>query len=106
MRVLLAVLVVGAGSLLLRLAPLLGARRLPDRLPRIAGWAGLSVLAAFTVRAVLGHHDPAVPGAPVLAALAVAGGLFLAFRGRSLLFAVAAGTACYLVLSAAVSALT
>jgi branched-subunit amino acid transport protein len=76
MRVLLAVLVVGAGSLLLRLAPLLGAHRLPDRLSRVAGWAGVSVLAAFTIRAVLQHHDPGVPIAPVLAGLAVGAGLF------------------------------
>jgi branched-subunit amino acid transport protein len=105
MRVLLAVLIVGAGSLLLRLTPLLGAHRLPDRLSRVAGWAGVSVLAAFTIRAVLQHHDPGVPIAPVVAGLAVGAGLFLAFRGRSLLVSVAAGTACYLVLAAAATTL-
>ena len=35
MTVLLAVAVVGAGSLLFRLGPLLGARRLPERAPRL-----------------------------------------------------------------------
>ncbi len=105
MTVVLAVLVVGAGSMLFRLAPLLGAARLPDRLTRVAGWVGLSVLAAMTVRAVLGHHDPGVPDARLLAAVSVGAGLFLAFRGRSLLFSVAAGAASYLVLSAAATAL-
>lgn len=106
MTVLLAVLTVGAGSLLFRLVPLLGARRLPDWLTRVAGWAGLSVLTAITVRAVAGHQDPAVPAAPLLAAVAVGAGLYLAFRGRSVLVAVSAGAACYLVLSAAVSAVS
>lgn len=104
MSVLLAVLAVGAGSLLFRLAPLLGAHRLPDPLTRAAGWAGLSVLSAITVRAVAGHHDPAVPAAPLLAAVCVGIGLYLAFRGRSLLLAAAAGAGSYLVLSAALSA--
>ena len=103
MSVLLAVLVVGGGSLLFRLAPLLGARRLPDGLTRVAGWAGLSVLAAITVRAVAAHRDPAVPAAPLLAAVSVAAGLYLAFRGRSLLLSAAAGAGCYLALSAALS---
>jgi branched-subunit amino acid transport protein len=106
MSVLVAVLAVGAGSLLFRLLPLLGASLLPDRLTRVAGWAGLSVLAAITVRAVATFHDPAVAGAPLLAALGVGAGLLLAFRGRSLLLAVAAGGAFYLVLSAALSAVS
>jgi len=104
MNVLLAVIAVGGGSLLFRLAPLLGANRLPDRVTRVAGWAGLSVLAAIAVRAVVSFDDPTVAGAPVVAALAVAAGLYLAFRGRSLLLAAAAGAGCYLVLSAAQSA--
>ena len=106
MTVLLAVLAVGAGSLLFRLAPLLGAERLSDRVTRLAGWAGLSVLAAITVRAVVLHDDPSVSWAPLLAALSVGAGLVLAFRGRSQLVAVAAGAASYLVLAAVLSALT
>lgn len=106
MTVLLAVLAVGAGSLLFRLAPLLGAHRLPDRLSRGAGWAGLSVLTALTVRAVAGHHDPAVPAAQLLAAASVGAGLYLAFRGRSLLLAAVTGASCYLVLAAAVTAVS
>ena len=104
MTVLLAVLAVGAGSLVFRLLPLLGAHRLPDRLARIAGWAGLAVLSAITVRAVALHRDSAVPGAPLLAALSVGAGLALAYRGRSVLVSVASGAATYLVLAAAVAA--
>lgn len=99
MNVLLAVLAVGLGSLLFRVAPLLGANRLPDGLTRVAGWAGLSVLTALTVRAVLHHEDPGVPAAPLLAAVAVGAGLLLAYRGRSLLVAVGAGATTYLLLA-------
>jgi branched-subunit amino acid transport protein len=104
MNVLLAVLAVGGGSLIFRLAPLLGARRLPDGLTRVAAWAGLSVLTAITVRAIAAYRDPAVPAAPLVAALCVGVGLYLAFRGRSLLLAAAAGAGCYLALSAVLSA--
>jgi branched-subunit amino acid transport protein len=100
MTVLLAVLAVGAGSLLFRVGPLLGANRLPDRLPVVAGWAGLSVLAAITVRSVLHHEDAGVPAAPLLAALAVGSCLVLAFRGRSLLVATGVGGAAYVALAA------
>ena len=106
MSVVVAVLAVGAGSLLFRLLPLLGANRLPDQVTRVAGWAGLSVLAAITVRAVVTFDDPAVSGAPLVAALAVGAGLYLAFRGRSPLLAVAAGAGCYLVLATALSAVS
>lgn len=109
MNVLLAVLVVGAGSLLFRLAPLLGAERLPERVSRTATWAGVSVLAAITVRSVVTHEDATLPSAtpaPLLAALAVGLGLLLAHRGRSVLVAVASGAAAYLVLSALASTLT
>ncbi len=105
MTVLLAVLVVGIGSFALRAAPLLGARHLPDRLTEAAGWAGLAVIAAITVRAVLRHHDTATPGAPLVAAVAVAAGLWLAFRGRSVLLAVAVGCAAYVALATALPAL-
>jgi len=103
MSVLLAVLVVASGSLMFRLTPLLAARRLPDRLARLAGWAGLAVLAAMTLRAVLQHRDPAVPGAPLVAGVAVGCGLALAFAGRSTVFALAAGSATYLALCVVLS---
>jgi hypothetical protein len=97
MTVLLAVAVVGAGSLFFRLAPLMGAHLLSDRLARVSGWAGLAVLAAISVRAVALHRDDTVPGAPLLApllaALAVGTGLVLAHRGRSVLTSVASGAA-------------
>jgi len=109
MTVLVAVLVVGAGSLVFRLLPLLGAQRLPERVTTVAGWTGLCLLAALTVRTVVSHHDtslPAVPALPpVLAAVSVGAGLLLAFRGRSTLVAVAAGGATYVLLSALLSTL-
>jgi branched-subunit amino acid transport protein AzlD len=109
MSVLLTVVVVGMGSLLFRLVPLLGARRLPERLTTVAGWTGLCLLAALTVRTVVQHQDPSLPGAPglpaVVAAVSVGAGLVLAFRGRSALLAVTAGGATYVVLSALLTTL-
>lgn len=102
MTVLLAVLVVGAGSLAFRLGPLLGADRLPAGLTRLAGWAGVSMLAAVTVRTVLHHENPSLPAAPLLGAAAVAVCLLLTARGVSLLLAVAAGGATYLAATALV----
>ena len=75
MTVAIAVAVVGAGSLMLRLLPLVGATLIPDRMTVHAARAAMAVLAAMTVRTVLRHHDDALAGslvtAPVLAALAV-----------------------------------
>lgn len=106
MTVLLAVTVVGAGSLLLRLVPLLGSRRMPERLAEVAGWAGLAVIATMSVRAVLAIEDPAVPGAPLVAAMATTVGLLLALRGRSVLVAVAVGLSTYVVTGAALQLVT
>lgn len=100
MSVLVAVLVVGLGSLLFRMVPLVGAHRLPDRVAEAAGFAGVAVIAAITVRTVLHHQDSGVPAAPLVAALAVGVGLLLAFRGRPVPIAVAAGLTSYLLLSA------
>lgn len=105
MTVLIAVLVVGAGSMAFRIVPLMGARRLPDRLARVAGWAGLAVLAAITVRAVALHRNSEVSGAPFLAAISVGVGLALAHRGRSVLVSVASGAASYLCLTAVLAAI-
>jgi branched-subunit amino acid transport protein len=105
MTVLIAVLVVGAGSLAFRIVPLLGARRLPDRLARVAGWAGLAVLAAITVRAVALHRNSEVSSAPLLATISVGLGLALAYRGRSVLVSVASGAATYLCLTAVLAAI-
>jgi branched-subunit amino acid transport protein len=110
MTVALAVVLVGGGSLLLRVLPLLGAARIPDRVTVHAGRAGMSVLAATTVRTVVQHRDASLTGAsvtaPVLAALAVGLGIWIAYRGRSLLVAVAAGLASYLTLAAVLAART
>jgi branched-subunit amino acid transport protein len=105
LTVALAVGAVGAGSLLFRLLPFVGAGRIPAHVARAAGWAGLSVLAALVVRAVVGHQDPGVPGAPYLAGLALIVALALAHRSRSALVSVAGGALTYLALAAAVAAL-
>ncbi|HEU4675877.1 MAG TPA: AzlD domain-containing protein [Motilibacteraceae bacterium] len=105
MSVLLAVVVVGAGSLVFRLVPLLGAHLLPPALPRLAGRIGVAVLTAIVVRAVLQHHDAGVSPAPLVAGVSVGLGLVLAFRGRSVLLSVAVGVASYLALGAVVAAL-
>jgi branched-subunit amino acid transport protein len=103
MNVLLAVLVVGTGSFLLRVVPLVGARRLPDRVAAFAEYAGMAVLAAIVVRAVVLHRDPGVPGAPLVALVATASGLLVAYRGRSVLTSVATGAATYLAITAALA---
>ena len=106
MTVLLAVLVVGMGSLLLRVVPLMGARRLPDRVAAYAEYAGMAVLAAIVVRAVMLHRDADVPGAPLVALVSTACGLVVAYRGRSVLASVAAGAATYLAITAALAVTT
>ena len=105
MSVLLAVGTVGVASLFFRLAPLLGADLLPDRLVRLASYAGLAVLAGLATRAVVLHDNPAVtvlPG-PLLATAALTPALYLALRGRSALLAIATAAATYLVLTTALT---
>jgi branched-subunit amino acid transport protein len=83
--------------------PLLTGRQIPMALARGASWAGLSVIAGITVRSTLLLEDPGVPLAPVAGLVAVSVGFALAFRGRSVLLAVAAGCASYVVLAAALA---
>ncbi len=98
---LVALLLVGAGSLAFRMLPLLGAARVPERLSTVAGWAGLSVLVAVTVRGVLHHEDPSVPWAVPLALVSVGLALALAARGRPPLVVLIVGATTYLALSGA-----
>jgi len=109
MNVVLAVAVVGAGSLMFRLLPLVGATLIPDWLTVHAARAAMAVLAAMVVRTVLSHRDDGLAGtlvtAPLLAALAVGLGLWLAYRGRSVLVASGVGLATYVVLAAGFAAL-
>jgi branched-subunit amino acid transport protein len=86
---------VSLGSVIFRLAPLLGAARVPELVARIAGWAGVSVLTAITVRRVLQHQDATTPAAGLVAAVAVGFGLLLALRGRSVLTVLVATIVCY-----------
>jgi branched-subunit amino acid transport protein len=113
MTVALAVLAVGLGSILFRTVPLLAARRLPDKLATHAEHAGLAVIAALVVRAVVLHRDPGltgthhiVPLAPLVALVATAVALVVAYRGRSLLVAVTVGGATYVAMAAVLGATT
>jgi len=100
MTVLIAVLVVGAGSLVFRLVPLLTAQWIPARLTALAGWGGLGVLAAITVRAVLHQQDASVPAARLVAAVSVGVGLVLVGRRGSVLLGVAGCASVYLGVTA------
>ncbi|MGZ4427342.1 MAG: AzlD domain-containing protein [Nocardioidaceae bacterium] len=106
MTTVVTLVLVGAGSLAYRLLPLLGAARVPDAVSRAAGWAGVSVLAAVTVRGVLHHQDRSIPWAVPVAVVAVAVALAVAARGRGVLLVLAAGAGTYLALSSVVGALT
>ena len=99
MNVLLAVVVVGAGSLAFRMVPLLTGRQIPAELARAAGWAGMAVIAGITVRSVLLHEDGSTPLAPLVATVAVTAGLVLAYLGRGVLVAVGVGCSAYVIMS-------
>lgn len=103
MSVLLAVVVVGAGSLVFRLAPLLSPRHLPEWLTQGTAWAGMAVIAGISVRSVLLHEDATIPSAPALAAVSVLAGLVMAYRGRSVLVAVGVGVSAYVIGSVALT---
>lgn len=100
MTAVVALLLVGAGSVAYRVLPLLGAARIPEQVARVSTWAGVSVLAAVTVRGVLHHRDDSIPWAVPVAAVSVGLGLVLAARGRSMPVVLAVGAALYLALSA------
>lgn len=99
MSLLLAAAVVGTGSVLMRVLPMLGARHLSDAVAEAAGWAGLGVIAAMTVRALLSPQAAVGVLGCVPGALAVGVGIFLASRGRSVLVAVGAGLVTDLLLT-------
>lgn len=105
MTTVVALLLVGAGSLVYRLLPLVGAARVPEAVSTVAGWAGVSVLAAVAVRGVLHHQDDTIPWAMPVAVVSVGIGLAVAARGRGMLVVLAVGAGSYLALSALVSGL-
>jgi hypothetical protein len=105
MTTVIALALVGLGSVAYRLLPLLGAARVPERVSQVAGWAGASVLATVTVRGVLNHRDDGIPWAVPVALVSVGLGLAVAARGRRPLAVLAVGAGSYLVLSATVGAL-
>ena len=106
MTTVIALALVGAGSLAFRLLPLLGAARVPETVSRSASWAGLSVLVAVTVRGVLHHQDASIPWPVLVALVSVVLGLAAAARGRSTLVVLGIGAGSYLVLSAALGAVS
>ena len=83
MTTVVALLLVGVGSVAYRMLPLLGAARVPEAVSTAAGWAGISVLTAVTVRGVLSHEDDSIPWAVPVALVSVGLGLALAARGPS-----------------------
>ena len=105
MTTVVALLLVGVGSVAYRMLPLLGAARVPEAVSTAAGWAGISVLTAVTVRGVLSHEDDSIPWAVPVALVSVGRGLALASRGRPPLVVLGVGAACYLVLAATAGAL-
>ena len=106
MTTVIALALVGAGSLAFRLLPLLGAARVPEAVSRAASWAGLSVLVAVTVRGVLNHQDASIPWPVLVALVSVTLGLAAAARGRSTLLVLGIGAGSYLALSAVLGALS
>lgn len=99
MTTILTLVAVSVGSLAFRIVPLLCAARLPEGVIRTAGWAGTSVLAAITVRAVLHHQDGSVPAATLVAGVSVGVGLLLAVRGRSVVTVLLSAVGCYTALA-------
>jgi len=104
MTTVLALAAVGLASVLFRTLPLLGAARVPSTAAMVAGWAGLSVLAAITVRSVLHHENATIPWAVPVALVSVALGLVLAARGSHMLVALGAGAGSYVALATALAA--
>lgn len=99
MTTVVALLLVGAGSLAFRALPLLGATRLPEAVSRVAGWAGVSVLSAVTVRGVLDHRDDSIPWAVPVGVISTAVAMAVAARGRGRLVVLSVGAGTYLALS-------
>lgn len=95
-----ALLLVGFGSVAFRVLPLVGAARLPDAVSRAAAWAGIGILVAITVRAVLQHQDPALALPVPAAVVSVLAGLVLSALGRPMLQVLLAGAGTYALLSA------
>jgi branched-subunit amino acid transport protein len=102
MSTLAVVLAVTAGSLAFRLVPLLGWVAVPEQAARVARGAGVAAMTAMVVRGVMEHRDPGVPAAGAVAVAAVAVGLAVATRGRSLGVVLVSGLATYGVLASAV----
>jgi branched-subunit amino acid transport protein len=94
----LAVVLVAAGSFLLRFVPLVVDPRLVDspRVQRMASLAGTAAVSALIAGAVLhqpASDHPAAGGVAVVTALAA--GALVAARGKELLAVVAAGLGAY-----------
>jgi branched-subunit amino acid transport protein len=92
-----AVLLVAAGSFVLRFAPLVVDPRLVDspRVQRMASLAGTAAVSALIAGAVLHQPTSATPAGAVSVLTALAVGALVAARGRELIAVVAAGLGAY-----------
>lgn len=105
MTTVVALILVGAGSVAFRMLPLVWAARVSDTVSTVAGWAGVSVLTAVTVRGVLQHTDSTIPWAVPVAAVSVGAALAVAARGKGMLVVLGVGAGTYLALSTVIAAL-
>lgn len=93
----LAIVLVGAGTFVLRAAPMVGARRLEmsEQAQEALGHAASGAMAALLVMSVAHLSDGAAPSGILAALPAVAVALVLGHRGRPLPLIVVAGLAVY-----------
>ena len=107
MTTLLVMLVVGAGSYLMRSGPIHwnAHAALPRRADRAAFLAATSALAAVVTSAVLHHSRAGHPEARTAAMVAVVTGLVLSLRKAPIGVVLAAGVGVYVVAGLALSAI-
>jgi branched-subunit amino acid transport protein len=105
MTTLVTLVLVGAGSLAFRLVPLVRAARIPSAVSTLAGWAGVSVIAAIAVRGVLAHQDDSIPFAVPVAVVSAVVAVAFAVRGRGMLVVLGVGAGTYVALATLVGAL-
>jgi branched-subunit amino acid transport protein AzlD len=106
MTTVVALVLVGAGSLAFRLLPLLGATRVHEFVSTVAGWAGVSAMTAVAVRGLLQFRDDSTPYAVPVAVVSAGVALTFAARGRGMLVVLGIGAGTYLALSTMIGAVS